>query len=580
MTRYYRDHRDHQQTSLSDSSRESFGEKEANFDETISENDEGLTSGDYESIDDGGSTWVGRDNTSDEQFSDDEILGREEIFINNSSSSNIEHWIPEINYTNVSEKFATRPFALRATIIDGIAKLRLDDVSKLRQLFNAMESKKRNTISVLDEEANSSKKIECFMIRQKHSFSRLQISLEIFNLLKYHRQIFYGFKDHVMSFGWKIQENDIGPPRYRSKRTEPSHDYQGRFECVYGLRYVEFIGDSFFDWRLRQTAVYQSWKRNPDYETWVFISPSNSMEQKVKSHLKRAKTSDENQSFSLHLDLVRLSLKNWRWYIKNLVEQVTNQSSRITATSADKDDSRSIIDFQITFKDRQKLRILEDKVLDLMIVWNSTIDTITSLSDSWKKMKNSSADSISCDPISDGLHDCQQEVRLYQQKTESLLMKVQGTSSLLDSLLEYENGTSLKILAGESRSENILMRQLAEKGAKDAKAVKAISLITVLYLPMTVVAGFFSTQFVSQEITPSGRLSLILTENAWIYVAASAPLTVVTIAVWYAWIHYPWKTWSVLQWTPKFSLGGNEEVPQKKYHQRISSISSSEHSGV
>lgn len=163
------------------------------------------------------------------------------------------------------------------------------------------------------------------MIRQKHSFSRLQISLEIFNLLKYHRQIFYGFKDHIMSFGWKVQENDIGPPRYRSKRTEPSHDYQGRFECVYGLRYVECIGDSFFDWRLRQTAVYQSWKRNPDYETWVFISPSNSMERKMKSHLKRAKISDENQSFSLHLDLVRLSLKNWRWYIKNLVEQVTNQ---------------------------------------------------------------------------------------------------------------------------------------------------------------------------------------------------------------------------------------------------------------
>jgi hypothetical protein len=61
-----------------------------------------------------------------------------------------------------------------------------------------------------------------------------------------------------------------------------------------------------------------------------------------------------------------------------------------------------------------------------------------------------------------------------------------------------DNGHSLKSLAQESRVENQIMRRLTEKGTRDASAVKAITVITILYLPTTVVAvsffDFVSTQ--------------------------------------------------------------------------------------
>lgn len=65
----------------------------------------------------------------------------------------------------------------------------------------------------------------------------------------------------------------------------------------------------------------------------------------------------------------------------------------------------------------------------------------------------------------------------------------------LSNMLEYENakqaqanGESLKALAQESREENAAMKSLTEKSTKDAAAVKVITLITIVYLPTTVVA--------------------------------------------------------------------------------------------
>jgi hypothetical protein len=62
-------------------------------------------------------------------------------------------------------------------------------------------------------------------------------------------------------------------------------------------------------------------------------------------------------------------------------------------------------------------------------------------------------------------------------------------------MLEYENakqtqanGESLKALAEESRAENAAMKLLTKKATKDAAAVKVITLITIVYLPTTVVA--------------------------------------------------------------------------------------------
>ena len=58
----------------------------------------------------------------------------------------------------------------------------------------------------------------------------------------------------------------------------------------------------------------------------------------------------------------------------------------------------------------------------------------------------------------------------------------------LSNILDLGNGFSLKQLGEEARNENVTMRRLAEKSTEDSAAVKVLTIITLIYLPATVVS--------------------------------------------------------------------------------------------
>ena len=106
------------------------------------------------------------------------------------------------------------------------------------------------------------------------------------------------------------------------------------------------------------------------------------------------------------------------------------------------------------------------------------------------------------------------------------------------------------------------MRQLTEKSTKDAAAVKVLTIITLIYLPATVVSvrnshvclilpmyslmrcqNFFSTQFVSQEQNKGGSNRTVVSSNAWLFAAISIPLTLGTLAIWWVWVQF--QTWEL-----------------------------------
>jgi hypothetical protein len=60
--------------------------------------------------------------------------------------------------------------------------------------------------------------------------------------------------------------------------------------------------------------------------------------------------------------------------------------------------------------------------------------------------------------------------------------------SKVSSLLDLGNGHSLKVLAEQARVENVTMRELTEKGFRDAVAIKVLTIVTLVYLPATVVS--------------------------------------------------------------------------------------------
>jgi hypothetical protein len=96
------------------------------------------------------------------------------------------------------------------------------------------------------------------------------------------------------------------------------------------------------------------------------------------------------------------------------------------------------------------------------------------------------------------------------------------------------------------------MRRLTEKATQDAAAVKVLTIMTLVYLPATVVLvshgeadattkayqyqNFFSTQFVNQVTRVDDTVQLTVTSNWWIFLAASLPLTAITLYAWWFYV--------------------------------------------
>jgi hypothetical protein len=205
-------------------------------------------------------------------------------------------------------------------------------------------------------------------------------------------------------------------------------------ECAYGLRYVELngYGGQKDPWSVRQTAIYHKYDRG--VQTWLFISASKQTEALVDKYVNQIAAGDtkipSRNPFELHLSLIEASLVNWRWYIKSLVKRITEYSARVIAATVGSDKVATHINIEINFEDRQTLKAIEDRVLDLITIFESTSDTICTLIEEYEFL---------CNAVKDGrpdrtlyrLRDNLREVGLYKNKAKTLYQRVQGTTLLV-----------------------------------------------------------------------------------------------------------------------------------------------------
>ena len=80
-------------------------------------------------------------------------------------------------------------------------------------------------------------------IQQKHSYSRLLITRELFEALMSEFVIFPRFREFVLLFGAKQSENEVGHPQLRCRRltegnTIAGHQGYGGFGMYLALHYI------------------------------------------------------------------------------------------------------------------------------------------------------------------------------------------------------------------------------------------------------------------------------------------------------------------------------------------------------
>ena len=82
-----------------------------------------------------------------------------------------------------------------------------------------------------------------------------------------------------------------------------------------------------------------------------------------------------------------------------------------------------------SFEERQKMKMIEDLVLDLFVALDSSRDTVDSLLGMYDEYKQSKEGSI--DLVRHALLEQVREIDLYKVKADSLLSKIKGAKQLV-----------------------------------------------------------------------------------------------------------------------------------------------------
>jgi hypothetical protein len=391
------------------------------------------------------------------------------------------------------------------------------------------------------------KRFQAFFIRQRHSYSPLTITNELFESLLLEKDVSPQFRDYVLYMGEREREVEIVPPRLRWRKvpTRSVGENCSTFECMYGLRFVELNGrgnacQPTSRWSFRQTAVYCSFRSAPEDSTWIFVTPSRLAQQRMHDYASCRHQSSEFDPFEIHLLLLDTAMVNWRHYLIDLAAETDQHAAQLLGASPDDQGPISMADCG----ERQALMILDDKLQNTATVIKSTIENVKAHLDCHGSVQEGAPKDeepprpFVIPSFMEQLH----ELHMLTVRVDALRTRLQGITSLVSSFLELNNGFALQSLAKESRKENEEMRKLSqrmhgltEKGTQDAAAVKVLTILTLIYLPATVVSNFFSTSFVNLQTSAGKPNHVVVSGDWWIFVAASLPLTLLTLYTWWVW---------------------------------------------
>jgi len=388
---------------------------------------------------------------------------------------------------------------------------------------------------------------QAFFIRQYHSYSPLKITHDLFEALMLEACVSPQFKEYVLYMGEREREVEIAPPRLRW-RAIPSHDPASltSYQCMYGLRFVELNGrgnlkNPTSQWSLRQSAVYCNFQSTQASSTWIFVTLPKLAEGRLEDYLRTCSRTSAPNSFDIHLLLLDTVTANWRPYLVDLSAEIDKHAAQSLGASPDDQGPFTMAECG----ERQALMILDEKISNAALVIKATADNAKAQLASYKSVKHleESHDPFEADPVSFMYLEQLRELELLSTRIDALRSRLQGITKVVSIFLDLGSGIALQNLAKESGKENEEMRKLSEsmheltkKSMQDAAAVKVLTILTLVYLPTTVVSNFFSTSFVNSEPASGVGAHITVSSDWWIFAVVSIPLTLLTLYVWLVWM--------------------------------------------
>ncbi|KAI8933033.1 hypothetical protein NX059_009682 [Plenodomus lindquistii] len=304
------------------------------------------------------------------------------------------------------------------------------------------------------------------------------------------------------------------------------HATDGSFELCYQLMYIEPNGKkpprnprSF-----RQTGVYHKSSAANCVNEVVLIHPNN--EAAAQRNLEDlaengCHTMLAEHPLNIHLLIITTYMAHWQDHNEGLASELEQMRRYIDVA----DTTQPYADASISPERLQALRQLEDQIVcKTCRCLRSIVALVHTLGDINDALADSGTTSV------EGSHVVRQELQLLEHRlqghinaAEILAQRVRATLGLLTNLLDIGNQAN-------SRQISTRILGLTQESVEDNATVRVITVFTLIYLPASFMASFLGMNLFDFK---SEDGSLQASPQFWIFVAATVPLTMLTVGGWY-----------------------------------------------
>ncbi|KAI5844330.1 hypothetical protein BZA05DRAFT_409775 [Tricharina praecox] len=380
------------------------------------------------------------------------------------------------------------------------------------------------------------------IIPQRFSWGELMVSEASLRTLLQGLGVFGEFSDLIRAFGAKtspVDETYAVRPIFQKEAS-------GSFRLCYLAKHVEqnnkLPKQQVDIYSVRQMAVYHGYDAQNDAHTFVLVNPSTTFQM----HWLQAQKSDPQGMgwMDFHVAVAYAMSCRWREYVNHLEDKFDKTHDKSLTGPSDDD--------HVAFADIQNLQILKDKVLHLEHVLRLNLGVFQELQSLLQTISAPERALTACpSPAGANLKIANlfsrylSETAVAGQRAEHLMKRIDGASTMFRTILDF---TAMQSARHESES----MLVLSQKGQRDSRTMKNITLLALVFLPATFVAvrnplpalllsthsscdiqTILSMKYISS--TPGGGLHLA--NEMWIFLILTLLLLGVTLGYWKCWEH-------------------------------------------
>lgn len=409
-----------------------------------------------------------------------------------------------------------------------------NDRLRLKVIESGHKSYNLKSVSELEEYLRDSKfrGTRVVLVPQEYSWGSLLISEEGFRKLLSHFEVFPPFLDVVHAFG---------------RRTSPASDSIGGFqsqcslsvEHCYLLKHAEEHGRDEQDdpWSIRQMGVYYRRDENED-DLFIIINPSKSFQRRLKD----ARTKSGRQPWPKDIQKLLLSCTalGWRWYVNYLEGQFNDLKTKAhLAAVSEKERQQGNASLEIEFSDTQDLQVIQDKLHELSHILEMNLAAFRGVVNSVPVTDlGENKEPIKAEKSCSEIEVCTTEIVLQKHRIDTMLHRLQAASGLMQNIVAFrgldalQTGSNMTIkIMSLAQSDNQLMVDLTKKAQNDAKTLKTITILTMVFLPASFVSQFLSMGYITIH-NGNNRIALHFASEMWIFGILTVVLLTLVIGLW------------------------------------------------